>query len=217
MRKPRTLASIFFAALLAATASDASAQAVRDYFRAMTEVYQVPETIAGDTTQTGLLLIDASMTRAIGGYSLDGAVIVEAATPDAELRVGSFSVRGGILPQTASTAVFANLPPGMYRIVRMRFSGGNQFAVVTPAPEDGLSIEVRAGEATYLGKLVASQRMFSRQINYAVTADPEREAVTLRRVLARFGDTPWTPIIQARLDTLANPVAEEAPPAPPPN
>lgn len=216
MGKPRKLASTFVVAyaLLSAFASDCVAQGIMEQFRSVTEVYPIPETIAGDTTRNGLLMIDASMTRAAGGYTLDGAAIATDAVPGEEILAGSFSVRGVFLPRSASTAVFANLTPGTYRIIRMRFSNGNGSVVVNP---DDLSVEVRSGEVSYLGRLVASQRMFSTQINYAINADPEREALAWRQVLAKFGETPWTPVVQARLEALASPTSEEHPSTTPSN
>lgn len=213
MGKPRKLTSTFVVAcaLLSAFASDVSAQGIREHFRAMTEVYPIPEAIAGDTTQNGLLMIDASMTRAAGSYTLEGAAIAPEGAPDEEILAGSFSVRGGLLPRSASTAVFANLTPGTYRIIRMRFSNVNGSVVVNP---DDLLVEVRAGEVSYLGRLAASQRMFTTQINYAINADPEREALAWRQVLAKFGETPWTPIVQTRLDALDGAASEAASAAP---
>jgi hypothetical protein len=165
------------------------------------EYYPAGRTLVGDPTQNGLLMVDASLSLPMRHLPLNVVAISEAATPNETVLAGAHYVRL-FPPKFSGAVVFANLRPGRYSIRRLRFSSGHETAWYEPPPETDLSIEVRAGEVSYLGKILVTQRFLPALLRFEIVEDRPRELEAWRQVLEKFGITPWTPLIEARVNAL---------------
>ncbi|MEJ2379904.1 MAG: hypothetical protein P8076_01800 [Gammaproteobacteria bacterium] len=106
--------------------------------------------------------------------------------------------------------VFADLPPGRYRLalINASYHKGTTVAqdvfLVPPAMTDRLTFHVGAGKATYGGRLQIIGRLAGGADGGAFTLKQDRrlELQAWRKLLARYPHGSWAGTIRARVRTL---------------
>ena len=164
--------------------------------------YPSPEHLNFDPETTGIMLIDAKFKRGlISTMSIDGAAIINIDYPDQLILSGSFKT-GGFLSGMSKFAVFANLVPGRYRIVKIKLSSGSDKSVLFMPLTQDLEIEIVAGKPVYHGRIVAKVKMFSRKIKIEVEYSQKREAECWEKVVDKYKESPWNQKINERIKIL---------------
>lgn len=174
---------------------------------AIGDYYPWPDDLAGDPTQTGLLMIEASMKQPLLKIDFEGAAIVNAISPKKAVFSGSFFMGGfwsEVFGKSSGTAVFANLSPGRYRIQKLKFSRSGQWIVVWPPQIKEFTVEVKAGEVSYVGRVLASTSFRSTRVKLGLKRNRQREAEAWKNVLEKYRGSPWTPIIEEHVISLPN-------------
>lgn len=106
--------------------------------------------------------------------------------------------------------VFAELPPGRYRLALVNASYRKGAAavqdvfLVPPAMTDRLTFHVGPGRAIYAGRLqvVAQQAGGAAGGSFTLKQDPRFELRAWRKLLARYPHGSWVGTIQARVQVL---------------
>ncbi len=161
-----------------------------------------PTVLTGDPTQTGLLIIDAYVKKSMLIGSARSRV-----TEGLVVREGSYETKKGY--EAAGYVVFSGLPPGRYRVSRVRgrssiWTNWETWEYVITNPDPDLTITVPAGDVAYLGHLEVWDRAGFDGVGYdfRLLPAPKREKRALEKLLKEYRDSPWADTIRRKLNSL---------------
>lgn len=192
-RCPR-LVSILCAACIMLGSCAVTEQIQKNYQEAA-ESYPAPGSLGANVNETGLLVVDAVMKKALNTMPLTGVAIANVSDPGDEILSGSFKT-GGFLSQLSGVVVFPNLSPGTYRIVKVRTENVNMWETTFLPGTAEFEVEIAAGTPVYFGQIAIRHPVGSTERQIAVNYDGERESLAWQMVAERYQGSEWLPAIE---------------------
>jgi hypothetical protein len=147
-------------------------------------------TCAPDRAQ---LVLDARGATGFGPFSLEGAVIARTDMPATP--VYARAVNAKRFGSWDSVGLFADLPPGTYRVVQLRLVRPNAVMTVpVPMPTtvpDKFTVTLAPGQLAYLGQVVFEEKPgLPARRSMDLVADPARQRVASTILKDRFPTSP---------------------------
>lgn len=177
----------------------------QDAYDASEEYPPAPRNLDASPDETGLLLVYAEMLEKgllwDHDVDLDAVSIVRVEDPEKPIIVSDFSYR---------LVVFHDLDPGIYLINSLIGSkdeendaGEKETIYIEKKISDlpDASVKIEAGAAVYVGKLTYMNDSYFRQ-KWVMSIDraAEHELHAWEELHSKYKDSPWTPLIQAKID-----------------
>ena len=197
----KPLTTLCIAAVLSLIHGCAVTEQMQRNFQEASEAYYAPEQLNGDPQETGLLLIDAVTEKLFNTMPLSGVAISNIDTPATPILVGSFK-KGGILSQLSGVVVVPNLQPGTYRIIKINTQNANMWEAFPLPANKPFEVQVRRGQLSYLGQIHVKHPVGTTNREVSILHDKRREAEAWSMVVDKYGGSPWSDAITARIKEL---------------
>lgn len=177
-------------------------EGAKQYYKESAVSYPTLESLSTDTDNKGLLLVDATGQGPSTRYALSGVGIVRTDNPKDTLLAGSFKTGGPLSPESG-IVVFSNLKPGEYRIVKISlWSATRRETAYMPSTPEYL-INIKTGQPIYFGRITVKQKGgFPKKNTIKVKYSNLKELKAWKKLLKKFPDSTWTPLINERIKSL---------------
>jgi hypothetical protein len=131
------------------------------------------------------LVIDATGSTPAGNFTIEAAVIDSSSSPTSVFRAGAVSAVG-ITNSWKRVVLFANLPPGVYRLRQIRLSNVQGW-LSSPVPDsDEFTVTLEPDKVGYLGKVVFEHKFGTLTRTVRLSPDNERRGAASAILKERF-------------------------------
>jgi hypothetical protein len=156
-----------------------------------------PKMLDSDRASSGILVVEAKLKAALNSFDLIGVLLARDGNCTELRRAGTMRGKG-----LKKLVMFHDLVPGMYTIELLKGENVNGYmtAPVPRLPE--YAVEIKAGELTYVGTLMARKKIGRKPPTIDLEYDRSREIEVWTRFRAYYGESSWSEAAAEHIESL---------------